>query len=46
MYHSYTWKRKVLHMSDAQVYAIWRKLQDSQTKQPKEEHEADPEIPF
>lgn len=45
MYPGPKWAKRVRNMSDAQVFAIWIKNQQSKTKDEKTD-EADPPIPF
>lgn len=42
--NSASWKRKVVRMSDAQVYAIWAKAQQKQEPKPDKPEQDD--IPF
>ncbi len=44
MYKSDKWRKKVANMSDAQIFAIWKRQQDQPPKpKPKD---TNPELPF
>lgn len=45
-YPSQNWKRKVSHMSDIQVTAIYLRMKKAEGQPPKPKKEKDDEIPF